>query len=220
MKILALSDEVAEGIYAPTLKQKYGMVDLVLGCGDLPFFYLEFIVNALDVPVFYVPGNHDRKEQYLADGRTAYRAEGCTDIDGLTASTPVAASTGQPLLLAGLGGCLRYNDSGQHQYTQQAMFNRAYRLAPRLFLNRLRYGRYLDILVTHAPPHGIHDRPTQAHTGLNAFIWLMNTFKPRYLLHGHTHLYRQDVPTVTRYASTDVINVYPYRVLEWKAKDA
>jgi len=64
--------------------------------------------------------NHDQKEAISGDGRTAYRAEGCTDIDGLTTSTPVAASTGEPLLLAGLGGCLRYNASGQHQYTQQA----------------------------------------------------------------------------------------------------
>jgi uncharacterized protein len=219
MKILAVSDEVADALYSPTLKQKYEAVELVLGCGDLPFFYLEFIVNALDVPVFYVPGNHDQKQQYLSDGRTVSQAEGCQAIDGLTAATPLDPSA-RRLLLAGLGGCLRYNDSGQHQYTQQDMFRRAYALAPRLFLNRLRYGRYLDILITHAPPRGIHDRPTQAHTGLNAFLWLMKVFKPRYLLHGHTHRYRQDVPSVTRYAETEVINVYPYRVLEWTAPDA
>ncbi len=212
MKILAVSDEVAEAIYTPRLKQRYGDVELVIGCGDLPYFYLEFIVNALDVPVYYVPGNHDQKAQYLSDGRTIYQAEGCTLIDGETARTPTAPA----LLLAGLGGSLRYNNEGQHQYSQRAMYGRAFELAPRLAVNRLRFGRPLDIMVTHAPPRGIHDRPTQAHTGLNAFLWLMDVFKPRFWVHGHTHRYRQDVPSVTRYKDTEVINVYPYRVIEWK----
>jgi uncharacterized protein len=215
MKILAVSDEVCDGIYTPLLKKKYGDVDLVLGCGDLPFFYLEFIVNALDVPVYYVPGNHDQKQQYMSDGRTLERAEGCVDLDGQAAAA--APTPGTRLLLAGLGGCLRYNDHGQHQYTQFEMYQRAYGLAPGLLANRLRQGRALDIMLTHAPPRGIHDRPTQAHTGLDAFLWLMRTFKPRLWLHGHTHRYRQDVPAVTQYEATEVINVYPYRVIEWQA---
>ena len=33
--------------------------DLVIGCGDLPFDYLEYLVSRLDVPLLYVPGNHD-----------------------------------------------------------------------------------------------------------------------------------------------------------------
>jgi uncharacterized protein len=225
MKILAVSDEVSDGIYTPLLKQKYGDVDLVLGCGDLPFYYLEFIVNALDVPVYYVPGNHDQKAQYMSDGRTADRAEGCVEIDGQTTiasrltptASPANASTGSGLLLAGLGGCLRYNDQGQHQYTQSEMYQRAFLLTPALMANRVLHGRFLDIMVTHAPPRGIHDRPTQAHTGVDAFLWLMRVFKPRFLLHGHTHRYRQDVPSRSRYLETEVINVYPYRVIEWTA---
>ncbi len=220
MKILAVSDEVADAIYTPMLKQKYPDVDLVLGCGDLPYFYLEFIVNALDVPLYYVPGNHDQAAQYLSDGRTVHRAEGCTLIDGQTHRAVTNRPSDPPLLLAGLGGCLRYNSFGQHQYTQQQMYRRAFNLIPRLWLNRLRYGRYLDILVTHAPPRGIHDvpnRPHRAHTGLNAFLWLTEVFKPRYLVHGHVHRYRRDTPAVTRYQATDVINVYPYRVIEWQA---
>ena len=217
MKILAVSDEVCDGIYTPLLKQKYGDIDLVLGCGDLPYFYLEFIVNALDVPVYYVPGNHDQKAQYLSDGRTVERAEGCVDIDGrVTAVAHAVAPAATKLLLAGLGGCLRYNGQGQHQYTQPEMSWRAFQLSPALMANRVLHGRYLDILITHAPPRGIHDRPTQAHTGLDAFLWLMRVFKPRFLLHGHTHRYRQDVPSATRYLDTEVLNVYPYRVIEWK----
>jgi len=232
MKILAVSDEVCEAIYTPTLKRKYPDVDLVVGCGDLPYYYLEFIVNALDVPLYYVHGNHDRHAQYMSDGRTVYRAEGCVEIDDRTATVPVGpaaasqpaagspktpAAAGPVLLLGGLGGCLRYNNEGQHQYTQEEMHLRAFRLTPALAANRLRYGRYLDIMVTHAPPRGIHDRPTRAHTGIDAFLWLMRMFRPRYLLHGHTHRYRQDVPPMSHYLETDVLNVYPYRVFEWKA---
>jgi uncharacterized protein len=225
MKILAVSDEVSESIYTPLLKQKYGDVDLILGCGDLPFFYLEFIVNALDVPLYYVPGNHDQKAQYLSDGRTVYRAEGCTEIDGQTAAVSSAEVKGSggsawpssELLLAGVGGCLRYNDQGAHQYSQSEMYQRAFGLTPGLLANRLLHGRFLDIMITHAPPRGIHDRPTQAHTGVDAFLWIMRTFKPRFLLHGHTHRYRQDVPPMSRYLETEVVNVYPYRLIEWKA---
>ena len=214
MKILALSDEVVEAIYSPRLKDSYADVDLVLGCGDLPFYYLEFIVTMLNAPVYYVPGNHDRLRQYHSDGRVVTRAEGCELLDGAAARMRPAFAPG-PLLLAGLGGCLRYNRDASHQYTQSEMWARALGLAPALVFNRLQFGRYLDLLVTHAPPRGIHDGADQAHTGFDAFLWLMRVFKPRYLLHGHSHVYRQSTVTATRYQQTDVLNVYPARLVEW-----
>ena len=39
------------------------------------------------------------------------------------------------------------------------------RLTPQLLWNRQRYGRYLDVLVTHSPPFGVHDRPDLPHYG-------------------------------------------------------
>jgi len=33
----------------------------VLSCGDLPPYYLEFLVTVLDVPLFDVRGNHDHE---------------------------------------------------------------------------------------------------------------------------------------------------------------
>jgi hypothetical protein len=32
-------------------------------------------------------------------------------------------------------------------------------------------------------------------------------------LHGHIHIYRRDVVTQTRYHETDVINTYPYKIM-------
>lgn len=210
MKILALSDEVVDFIYSPRITERFPDVDLVVGCGDLPFFYLEFVVTMLNRPLYYVHGNHDKPSQYLSDGRIVDRAEGCSPMETLSMRVSVR---GRDLLLAGLGGSLQYN-YGPHQYSQADMHRRMLQLAPALLVNRARYGRFLDVLLTHAPPRGIHDAADLAHTGFDAFLTLMNRFRPRYLLHGHSHVYRNDIVTATRHNQTQVINVYPYRVIE------
>lgn len=214
MKILILSDEVVEAIYSPRLRDHYPDVDLVLGCGDLPFYYLEYVVTLLNVPVYYVPGNHDKPNEYRADGSVVRQAGGCEPLEGVAARVRRPLAPG-PLLLAGLGGSLRYNAESRHQHTQGEMWARAVSLVPALVFNRLKFGRYLDLLVTHAPPRGIHDGADLAHTGFDAFLWLMRVFQPRYLVHGHSHVYRRDTPTTTRYHATAVLNVYPARVVDW-----
>jgi 3',5'-cyclic AMP phosphodiesterase CpdA len=231
VKILAISDEVVDFIYSPQIKDKYAAVDLVLGCGDLPFYYLEYIVTMLDVPLYYVPGNHDRHAQFLSDGRLVERAEGCEQLDQRTARLPAVSLAarrragaqaaadpvaGPQLLLAGLGGSLRYNRDVGHQHTESEMLSRALSLAPALVANRLRFGRFLDILVTHAPPLGIHDSTDPAHTGFETFRHFLDIFQPRLMLHGHSHVYRSDTITSTRYKNTQVINVYPYRLIDWE----
>ena len=40
-------------------RARCGGADLILACGDLPFEYLGSLMNALDVPLVFVPGNHD-----------------------------------------------------------------------------------------------------------------------------------------------------------------
>lgn len=208
MKILALSDEVVEALYRPEIVDRFGEVDLILGCGDLPFFYLEFIVTILGKPLYYVHGNHDKPSQYLSDGRIIDRAEGCEAIE----SRVVRAGD---LLVAGLGGSIRYN-TGPHQFTQGEMSRRLLGLAPQLLSNRVRYGRYMDIMISHAPPRGIHESGDYAHTGFDAFLACMDQFRPRFFLHGHSHVYRNDAITMTRYKDTQVINVYPYRLIEFE----
>jgi Icc-related predicted phosphoesterase len=81
-------------------------------------------------------------------------------------------------------------------------------------MNRSRYGRYLDIFLTHAPPAGIHDAPDLPHQGIRAFRWLISTFQPSYHLHGHVHVYRPDSVIETRLGKTRVINSYGYREVE------
>lgn len=207
MKILALSDEVVDFIYSPRVKDRFGDVDLVVGCGDLPYYYLEFVVTILNIPVYFVPGNHDARSQYMADGRITYNAEGCVNLDGTVAEEGAA-------ILAGLGGSIRYRPDGSHQYSDAEMQVRIAGLAPRLWLNRFRHGRFLDILIAHSPPFGIHDGADPAHTGFRSFLTFIKDFKPRLLLHGHSHIYNNTVVTQTRVGSTEVLNVYPFRVID------
>jgi len=208
VKILALSDRVQEHIYSPAIRARYADVKLVFGCGDLPFYYLEYIVTMLcGVPVLYVRGNHDDRPTYMKSGRVMTSAAGCLDIDG-----QVIYQSG--LLIAGIQGSMRYRPDGKYMYTDQQIAAKILRMAPRLLLNKVRYGRYLDVLVTHSPPYGIHDRSDLPHTGFKAFLTFMRFFRPRYLFHGHVHLYNPNVVRETRYEDTFVVNVYPYKVID------
>jgi uncharacterized protein len=85
---------------------------------------------------------------------------------------------------------------------------------PALMRNRVRYGRYLDVFVTHAPPRGIHDEPDLTHRGIDAFRWFIRTFHPTYHFHGHVHVIKPETIIETHVDGTAVINTYGYRVTE------
>ncbi len=99
-------------------------------------------------------------------------------------------------------------------YTESEMRANIGRLLPRLLRNRVKYGRYLDILVAHSPPFGIHDRPDLPHNGFKVFLSFLEWFKPRYLFHGHIHIYRQDTVRVSQFEETTIMNVYPYQFID------
>lgn len=207
VKILAISDKIEEIIYSPELKDRFGNVDLVLSCGDLPFYYLEYIVTLLNVPLLYVQGNHSPQIEHTYSGEKKSNPGGCLDIDDRSVEI-------QGLLIGGLEGSMRYTPQGRYQYTEGEMQRKVWRMAPQLLLNRLVRGRCLDILITHAPPYGIHDGEDRCHTGFRAFRSFMDRYRPRYLLHGHMHLYLPLDSRVTSYGRTTVINAYGYQVLE------
>lgn len=211
MKILAVSDEELGFIYSPQVARRFGDVDLVIGCGDLPYYYLEYIISMLDVPLYFVRGNHASQTEFGSNGERTF-PWGAEDLHRRVVRDPSG------LLLAGIEGSLRYN-FGAHQYTQAEMWGLAYWLAPRLMLNKIRYGRYLDVLVTHAPPWKIHDMDDLPHRGIKAFNWLVRVFKPMYHLHGHIHVYRSDTITETQVGATRVINTYGYRELTISSQD-
>lgn len=205
MKILALSDEVVERLYSLCDRGHFSDIDLILGCGDLPYEYLENLLTLLNAPLLYVPGNHDPNYRF---GETLTYAEGGTRLD-------LKVIHFKNLLIGGFGGSIQYRPQGTNQYTQTEAYLRALRLLPHLLLNRIRFGRALDILITHSPPFGIHDDETQAHTGLKAINWLLRVSRPRFHLHGHTHFQRRNIsPSETDHGPTKIINIYPYKIIE------
>lgn len=205
MKILAVSDEVVERLYSLSTSGHFNDIELILGCGDLPYPYLENLLTFLNIPLFYVPGNHD---PIYSPENTLAHAEGGSNLD-------LKAVWFKEFLIGGFGGSIRYRPHGTNQHSQTEAYFRALRLLPRLLLNRIKYGRALDILITHSPPFGIHDDDSQSHQGLKAINWLLHIAKPRYHFHGHTHFHRRNLsPSETIRRETKIINVYPYKVIE------
>jgi uncharacterized protein len=206
MRILSISDVEIGFIYSPMIVDRFQSTDLVISCGDLPYYYLEYILTTLNVPLYFVRGNHASKVEFTSGGERTF-PWGAVNLH----QRVIRDDTG--LLLAGLEGCLQYNN-GPYQYSQAQYWRKALRLVPGLLFNKLRTGRYLDILVTHAPPWQIHDADDLPHRGIKAFRWLIDVFKPTYNLHGHIHVYRQDTVTQTQVGATSVINTYGFRELE------
>jgi len=207
VRVLAVSDQIVDMLYQPKVRERLGKIDLILGCGDLPYYYLEFLQSMLDAPLCYVHGNHDPLVEYSTDRGTKTAPEGGQNID-------MRCVCESGLLVAGLEGCIHYRPNGNHQYTQDEMWFRSLALVPGLMFNRLTRGRWLDVLIAHSPPLGIHNGPDQPHTGFHVFLDLMRIFKPRYLLHGHQHRNYGPGPYESQYGLTTVINVHPYRVLD------
>jgi Icc-related predicted phosphoesterase len=205
VKILAVSDEVVERLYSLCSNGHFREIELILGCGDLPYPYLENLLTLLNLPLFYVPGNHD--PNYNAENTLA-RVEGGSNLD-------LKVVRFKKFFIGGFGGSVRYRPDGTNQHSQTDAYFRAFSMLPRLLLNRVNYGRSLDILITHSPPLGIHDDDTQAHQGLKAINWLLRVAKPRYHFHGHTHFQRGNLsPSETTQGLTKIVNVFPYKIIE------
>jgi len=81
-------------------------------------------------------------------------------------------------------------------------------------VNKIKYKRYIDILITHAPPFGINDEKDLAHRGFKEFLKFIKTYKPTYFIHGHTTPRGGTEMTMGCYYSTGIINTNPYRILE------
>ncbi len=219
MKILCIADHIDPLVYSAGIKERFKDVGLVLSAGDLPFNYYDFIMSTLNKPLLFVFGNHNLKG--MEHFRGAADAMGRFSPVRREAEAPASGAVyvngrvrrEKGVLVAGLDGSRWYN-GGENQYTDLQAYLRLALLAPRLFINRLRFGRYLDVLLTHAPPLGVHDEQDPCHRGFQALLWFMRVFKPRFLVHGHIHLYSGDAVRVSRYGPTTVVNAYDHALIE------
>ena len=213
-KALVVSDEVDERLW--TAAAGTFSVDLVLGAGDLPYTYLEFLANTLDKPCVFVPGNHDPD----LSGYTRYG--GLSMKDGFPAAWPgpqgginadgtVVDIAG--LRVAGLGGSIRYND-GPNQWTEPQQARRARKLVRTAERLRRKDGRGVDVLLTHAPPLGLGDRDDPPHRGFQCLHRTIEQLRPKWLLHGHIHPHGEPVPDRTA-GETRLRNVVGHQVMEF-----
>lgn len=188
MKILAIADEECAALWDHYVPGRLKDYDLILSSGDLKASYLSFLVTMARCPVLYVHGNHDTNYD-------AKPPEGCDCIDD-----QLVVYKG--LRILGLGGCRKYRP-GNFQYTESQMRRRILRLK-----RQIRQAGGVDVVVTHAPPMGVGDAEDPAHQGFAAFLELIDSYHPQYLLHGHVHMrYGQNIPRHNEYHGTQVINV-------------
>jgi uncharacterized protein len=223
-RILAVSDTVDPGLYDHFNVDRWreAKIDLLISCGDLPAEYLSYLVDRFDLPLYYVPGNHDGQYDEVPP-------EGCESIDGRVV-------VWKGLRILGLGGAPRYNN-GPQQYGETAMSMRILAMKPKIWCA----GR-LDLVVTHAAPRhcplantlcqtpaGVGgqcrfpelahrtvclDAPDRAHRGFPAFNGLIETYHPRVFLHGHSHLSFGQAKRVVDVGSTKVIDAHGYYILD------
>ncbi|MBK5201707.1 MAG: metallophosphoesterase [Spirochaetaceae bacterium] len=220
MKILCIADDKDALVYSAHVKDFYPEIDMVIGAGDLSLRYYEYIITSLNKPLLFVFGNHNLEhyKYYMgSDGRKSR-----TMVEMVSNNIPYGGTVIEDLvyrdkksglIVAGLGGSINYN-KGKHQFTNSQMARRMWRMAPRLIVNKILYGRCLDILVTHAAPLGLNDDVDPCHVGFKSFLTFMDIFKPKYLLHGHIHLTDANAKRDLVYKRTKIINVYKSFVLD------
>jgi Calcineurin-like phosphoesterase len=193
--VLAVSDEVDEGLWADLGPVR--AAEVVVACGDLPFEYLGYLMNGLDVPLVFVPGNHDPD----LSGYRWSRA-GLTLRAGMPVRAPWpdgAVNTDRRIVevaglrFAGLGGCRRYSD-GPNQYSDRQLARRARALHRQAWWQRRRGRGEVDVLLTHAPPRGVGDGADPPHQGFTALPGLVRALQPTALLHGHVLSYDAATP--------------------------
>lgn len=195
IKVLSVSDAVDPTLYSLQEMPRFADIGLVLACGDLPPEYLTFLTHATGVPLYYVNGNHDIRN-------TTTPPPGCVNLHGRLVNF-------KGLNILGFDGSMWYNN-GPYQYTEQQMRRMVRRLRPAIW-----WQGGLDVVITHAPPKGIHDERDLCHQGFESFRWLIRKYQPRYFIHGHIHKkFETPAERISVVGATRVINSYGHHILE------
>jgi uncharacterized protein len=171
VRLLAVSDETERSLEYEVNRRDLEPVDAVLGAGDLEPDYLSFLGDAYRVPLLYVRGNHDRGGAWEDRSRHLPRP-----LD-----RSLERVCGIPV--AGLSWPAGLEDRARRE--EFAAWRQAVGLVGRALLP----GRAPQIIVSHVPPRGLGDTPSDAyHAGFAGYRWLTRMLRPVLWLHGHTTL--------------------------------
>lgn len=195
MKILSVSDVVVPELNDRFDFNRFKGVELILGCGDLPPEYLSTIQEKLDVPLFYVKGNHDIRYE-------SSPPRGCVDLHGRLVRH-------KGIRIMGLEGSRWYN-GGPNQYEESQMRSLIWRMMPGIW-----FRRGVDLVIAHAPPRHIHDAEDPCHQGFSCYVKFIDRWKPKVFLHGHIHAqFTSASQRTTLVGNTRVVNTFAYHLFE------
>ncbi len=196
MKVLAVSDEESSYIWDYFDRSAFEGVELILSCGDLCRDYLEFLATMLPIPLFYVPGNHDKR--FIVDP-----PGGCVSVDGKLEFC-------KGLRICGLGGSLSKNPAAAYEYSEPVMAKRVQKLR-----REIKRAGGIDILLTHAPAQGLGDNGGDSfHKGFAAFRGLLEEYQPKAHFFGHLHKSYGINHAPETYGGTRLINACGYKIVD------
>ena len=199
MKILLISDVEEPALWDYYRPGRLAEYDMILSAGDLKAEYLSFLVTMANVPVLYVHGNHNTSYD-------RFPPEGCDCVEDKLV-------TCKGLRILGLGGSAVYSGE-KHQYTERQMQRRIRRLC-----HAVKKAGGVDVVLTHCPPKGFGDAEDYAHRGFEAFLPMLDKWKPKVLVHGHVHM-AYGISRELSYNGTRIINASGRYVLEMEPESA
>ena len=210
VNVLVVADEVASNLQARTLQEL--APDLVLAAGDLPWDYLEWIASSVDVPMVFVPGNHDPEIKPTRGGRFGdYLEPGAL----CEAPRPHGVINADQDVVAGRGTAHRRPRRLRALQRGPAPVHPASvrRSRPPAACARRAPAGPVDVLLTHAPPLGLGDADDAPHVGIEALHGVIAKLEPTWHLHGHIHPYGQTMPD-RQVGPTTIRNVIPWKVFD------
>ncbi|MFD3156641.1 metallophosphoesterase [Haloimpatiens sp. FM7330] len=195
MKILLVSDVESKYIWDYFDKNRFSDIDCIISCGDLKASYLSYLVTMLNVPLYYVPGNHDK--EYINNPPL-----GCINIHGKVVNH-------KGIRILGIGGSMKYSN-GPFQYSEREIKKVTRKAKLKLFFNK-----GIDILATHAPALNLGDGTDLCHKGFSEFRKLIDNYNPKYHFHGHQHLNYDLQKRSLKYNCTNIVNAYNYTIIDY-----
>jgi uncharacterized protein len=189
IRFLVASDAADPALAQQVNRDALGHLDGVLGCGDLEPEWLGFLADAFNTPLVYVRGNHDRGGQWEHRPLSVPRWLEAGRVDRLA---------GIPIIGLEWPGV----DAPGNRRRPWLAWRQAIRTVQRLLVARL-WRRPL-IVISHVPPAGVGDVPTDPyHVGFDAYRWLLERLRPPIWLHGHTTT--ASVKRLVEYAGPTVV---------------
>ncbi len=195
LRLLFVSDFKEQSLIQEIENRTLPPIDATISCGDLAPEYLTYIRNRIEAPLYYVKGNHDIR--YTPD-----TLPGCRNIHGKIVTVG-------DLRILGLEGSMWYN-GGPNQYTEADMKKLLFRMGFTLWLKKP-----IHMVITHAPPLGIHDKKDLCHKGFHVFNRLIARLGPEYFIHGHIHrAFNRFEDRMTISGKTKIINTCGHTIIE------